>query len=257
MRGAGVTEPDRSGHGHDGTYSGGSPAAATLPNGDTAVDFNGSTQYLSVPTSAAFSIPTTGELTWEAWIEPDLLQFPHSNGGYVDWMGKCDSYSPTCEWEARMYDATNSQGRCDRLSAYVFNPTAGLGSAADWQPTCGLLQARAWYHIVGEYTVLSQPADCPVDPTHPGSINIWVNGVEWSQSNHSPTGCMSQYQVIPSTESSALNVGTMAFDSWFAGAVGKVAIYDSLLSPSRISAHYQSMTGHLPSGTCGDTCTIP
>jgi hypothetical protein len=24
-----------------------------------------------------------------------------------------------------------------------------------------------------------------------------VNGVAWSQSNHNPTGCMSQYNVIP------------------------------------------------------------
>ena len=115
---------------------------------------------MSVPSNAAFSIPTTHNLTWEAWIRPDVLQFPNDSSGYVDWMGKCQDYGPSCEWEARMYTTTSSADRCNRISAYVFNPSAGLGSAADWQPTCGLIQAGTWYHVVGEYTTLSQPSDC-------------------------------------------------------------------------------------------------
>ena len=66
----------------------------------------------------------------------------------------------------------------------MFNPSAGLGSAADWQPTCGLIQAGQWYHVVGEYTTLSQPSDCQNAAKYPGSINIWVNGVQW---NHRAT----------------------------------------------------------------------
>src|SRR5678809_986868 len=76
---------------------------------------------MSVPSNAAFSIPTTHSLTWEAWIRPDTLQFPKNSSGYVDWMGKCQDYSPTCEWEARLYNTTNSEDRCNRFSAYVFN----------------------------------------------------------------------------------------------------------------------------------------
>ena len=82
-------------------------------------------------------------------------------------MGKCQDYSPTCEWEARMYSTTNGENRCNRMSAYVFNPTAGLGSAADWQPVRGLIQAGRWYHIVGEYTTLTQPSDCQDAATYP------------------------------------------------------------------------------------------
>ena len=248
-------EPDLSGHGNDGIYHGGTPALATLPNGDPVVVFDGASEYLSIPSRASYSIPTTGSLTWEAWIRPDVLMFPHSTDGYVDWMGKCESYSPTCEWEARMYDAVNPQGRCDRLSAYAFNPTANLGSGADWQPTCGLFSAGDWLYVVGEYTTLSQPADCPVDARYPGSLNIWVNGVPWSQSSHSPTGCMSQYSVVPVANESPVNVGSMALDSWFAGAIGKVAIYDVLLSQAQIDRHYVAMTGAMPSGSCGNTCT--
>jgi hypothetical protein len=219
--------------------------------------FNGSSQYLTIPSKASLSIPTTHNLTWEGWIRPDVLQFPNDGGsGYVDWMGKCQDYSPTCEWEARMYTTTNAESRCNRISAYVFNPSANLGSAADWQPTCGLIQAGHWYHVVGEYTTLSQPSDCTNTAMYPGSINIWVNGVEWNHASHGQTGCMSQYSVVPTAGSSPLNIGTMAMDGWFPGAIGKVAIYDHLLTAAQITAHYQAMTTQSPTGSCANNCSF-
>lgn len=276
-----AAEPDLTGNGNAGHYVGGPLPMATLPNGDSAADFDGSTckaraggssgavmcTYLAVASKASLSIPTTGELTWEGWIRPDVLQFPHDDvagsggaggSGYVDWMGKCDSYAPTCEWEARMYDTTTKEtpNRPNRISAYVFNPSAGLGSAADWQPAGGVIQTAQWHHVVGEYTTKSQPADCPNVPASPGSIGIWVDGVPWSQSNHNPTGCMSQYNVVPTANGSAVNIGTMAFDSWFQGAIGKVAIYDTLLSQTQITSHYSKMTAKAPAGACADTCTL-
>jgi hypothetical protein len=260
MNEAPSTEPDLTGHGNSGTYMGGTPPFASLPNGDSAADFNGSSEYLTVPSNASFSIPTTGDLTFEGWIRPDVLQFPHDDGssGYVDWMGKCDSYSPTCEWEARMYDLTTKEtpNRPDRLSAYVFNPSAGLGSAADWQPAAGVITAMEWLHVVGEYTTKRQPTDCPSAPSYPGSIDIWVNGVLWNQTNHNPTGCMSQYNVVPTANGSAVNIGTMAMDSWFQGAIGKVAIYDHPLTQAQITSHYRAMTGATPAGSCAATCTL-
>jgi hypothetical protein len=250
------TEADLTGNGNAGTYKGGKPGTAMLPNGDTVADFNGSTQYLTVPSNPSLSIPTTGNLTWEGWIRPDVLQFPNNSNSYIDWMGKCASYGPTCEWEARMYNTTNPQGRCNRLSAYVFNPSAGLGSAADWQPVCGLIQAGSWYHVVGEYTTHTQPADCPNVPASPGSIDVWVNGVPWNQTSHNPTGCMSQYNVVPKANNSPVNIGTMALDAWFQGAIGKVAVYDYLLTQAQITEHYTQMTGKQPTGSCAATCTL-
>ncbi len=254
MSGSG-TESDKTGHDHNGTYQG-SPSSATLPNGDKAADFNGSSQYLTVPSSSALSISTTRALTWEAWIRPDTLQFANATSdGYVDWMGKCQQYSPTCEWESRIYSASTAEGRPDRLSAYVFNPSAGLGSAADWQPTSGLMQAGQWLHVVGEYQTASTPSGC--SSSYPGSINIWVNGVAWNPSSHFPTGCMSQYGISPKASTSPLTIGTMAMDTWFKGAVGKVAVYNYLLSQSQINNHFHVMTNAMPSGSCNDTCTIP
>jgi hypothetical protein len=251
------TEPDLSGSGNTGTYFNGVPAVVAMPNGDLAADFNGSNQYLSVPSNpdGSLSIPTTGYLTWEAWISPDVLQFPHQSlGGYVGYMGKCDSYAPTCEWESRMYSINTS--RPNRLSAYAFNPTAGLGSGAFWQPVDFLVQQNQWLHVVGEYTTQSQPDNCDNASTYPGSIDIWVNGVQWNHSYHGQTGCMSQYNVIPQANNSPLNIGTMAYDTWFKGAIAKVAIYNYLLTQDQIGSHYTAMTGQNPTGSCAAECTF-
>jgi hypothetical protein len=194
----GSAESDLTGNDNTGTYQGGSPTIGTMPNGESVAVFNGSTEYLGIPSNVSFSIPTTGNLTWEMWIQPTVLNFPNSiqPDGYVNLMGKCVSHPNTglCEWEARVYDTTTSQGRCNRLSAYVFNINGGEGSGADWQPLCGLMQAGNWLHVVGEYTTdpSKTTADCINGSTYPGAINIWVNGVPWNQSVHGQTGCMGQ-----------------------------------------------------------------
>lgn len=245
-----ATEPDLSGGGHVGTYKGGQPPRATLPNGGAAADFDGTGQYLLVGTSADFSISTTRKLTWEAWIRPDTFSFPRTiDGDYVHWLGKCASYSPTCEWQARIYVG----GRV--LTALAFNGTGGSGSGADWQPTPSLLQAGQWLHVVGEYQTATTPAGCSGAP--PGSVDIWVNGVPWNGSSHRPRGCMSEANVVPTASTSPLVIGSVAFDSFFAGAIGKVAIYGTLLTQERIAAHFMAMTRTAPLGTCGSTCTIP
>jgi hypothetical protein len=249
------TETDNSGHGLSGTYKGGAPSTAALPNGDAAARFNGASQYLTVASNPSLSIPTNKQLTWEGWIKPDSLQFANaSSDGYVDWMGKCDQYAPTCEWEARMYSSQTTQDRPDRLSAYVFNPSAGLGSAADWQPSAGAIASGDWIYVVAEYDLTATPAGC--SSAYPGSINIWVNGVKQDFAEHAPTGCMSQFSVSPKATDSPLNIGTMALDTWFKGAIGKVAVYDRLLSQTEIASHYKAMTGLTPTGSCGATCTL-
>lgn len=245
---------DLTGRGHVGTTVGGPGGSATLPDGEKARTFDGAGQYVYVASSADLSIPTTRSLTWEAWIRPSVLQFPHSTGGYVDVLGKCASYSPTCEWEARMYNAVNSQNRASRISAYAFNPTAGLGSAADWQPVPGLLSAGRWIHVVGEYQTSTTPSPCST--RYPGTIDIWVDGVKQNFAAHAPTGCMSQYSIIPRAGASRFTIGTMARDSWFQGAIGKVAIYAGLLSQRQISAHFTAMTGRTSSGSCASSCRL-
>jgi hypothetical protein len=144
-----------------------------------------------------------------------------------------------------MYNADSD--RCNRLSAYAFNPGAGLGSGAYFEEECGSIEARDWLHVVGQYTLLAEPEGCSDAMQYPGSIEIWVNGTNWDQSSHGQTGCMSQYQIAPEANDSPINVGTMAGDAWFQGAIGKLAIYDYLLDADQIAAHYRVMTGSEPS----------
>ncbi|HBY24409.1 MAG TPA: hypothetical protein DEG88_14420 [Propionibacteriaceae bacterium] len=246
---------DVSGRGHHATRMSEQTTNTFAPNGDKVMKFDGVDDYLSIPSSSDFSIATTGNLTWEGWIRPSTLQFPHaSSGDYVAWMGKCRDYAPSCEWEARMYSASNPQGRCSRLSAYAFNPNAGLGSGASWQPTCSLDLAGRWLHVVATYTTKSTPSSC--SSAYPGQINIWVNGIPWNADIHRPTGCMSQYSIVPVAGSSPLLIGTMSRSNWFAGAIGKVAIYNRLLTQTEIRSHYKAMTEQNPVGSCGNTCTL-
>jgi hypothetical protein len=275
MNPTGLTEPDLTGNGNTGTYKyqGGSglPAISTMPNGDPVAVFNGAGQYLNVPSNASqsMSVPTTGYLTLEAWLRPDAngLQFPNGTpDGYVSPMGKCDYSSPgICEWELRIYSTNNLENppRPNRLSGYVFNPTGGRGAGAYWQPANGVLHAGQWLHVVVEYTTnpLLTPTNCPNASSYPGAINIWVNGIKWNQIPASPTGCMSDpnpnytIYVNPKPNNSPVNIGTMEYDSWFLGAIGKVAIYNYQLSEDQIASHYTKMTGNQPTGTC--TMTSP
>lgn len=253
----GASEADLTGNGHAGSYVNGAPRVTSMPNGDPAADFDGVKQYLTIPSSASFSIPTTQRLTWEAWIRPDVLEFPNPVGGYADFLGKCEEYSPTCEWEGRMYTLTNSQDRGSRISGYVFNPSADKGSSADWQPDSGVIRAGDWHHVVVEYQTVSTPAGCADKGPEPGGIDIWVDGVKWSMKDHFPTGCMSQYHVVPAAKSSPINIGVMVpHEGWFAGAVGKFAIYDHLLTQSQINHHFTTMTGKTPSGSCANVCKL-
>lgn len=245
---------DVSAHGHTGRYVGGLPKQSSLPNGGPVSDFDGQSQYVSVPSSPEFSISTTGQLTWEAWIQPDVLQFPANMKGYVDFLGKCEHYSPSCEWEGRMYNLQSRANRPSRLSAYVFNSTAGLGSGADWQPSSGQITTSQWLYVVAEYQTVTTPSLCST--RFPGTIRIWVDAVPADAVLHKPTGCMSQYRVTPTAGDSDLTIATMARDSFFAGSIGRVAIYEHLLSMDDIAAHYRAMTGEPPSGTCGKTCSL-
>lgn len=274
VKSLGGTESDITGHGNTGTYQGSAPITATMPNGDPVDDFNISSntgQYMTVPSSPSFSIPTTKQLTWEAWIRPDVLQFAHpaTSSGYVDFLGKCQQYSPTCEWEGRMYSMTTAESpnRPNRISSYAFNLSAGLGSAGDWQPggsgyptSQDYILSGHWYHVVGEFRTDATPYSCSNSSTYPGVLDIWVDGVLWNESAHNPTGCMSQHNITPTASTSPLAIGTMAFKSsqpgWFQGAIGKVAIYNYLLSQAQISSHYQAMTGNQPGGSCASTCTL-
>jgi hypothetical protein len=222
-------EADLSGSGLDGSYSG-SPLAAVLPNGDPAADFDGAAQYFEAADADELSPATTGELTIEAWMRPDTLDFANDEGaGYVHWMGK--GITGAHEYVSRMYSDPNTADRGNRISGYLFNASGGLGAGSYFQDP---VVAGEWIHYVLVINYNAQSTDYP----H-GYTKIYRDGVLRDQDDLNISGTV----IVPERGNAPFRVGTRDFGSYFEGAVGKVAIFDSELSASDIADHYSAMTG--------------
>jgi Concanavalin A-like lectin/glucanases superfamily len=225
----GGTEPDLSGHDHDGVYLpvGERPASWRLPNGDTVADFDGDKEYLRVASARELSVPNTGRLTVQAWIEAAVLQFRHQDGsGYVYILGKGSDGKQ--EYALRMYSLVNSEKpeRPNRVSAYVFNLRGGKGSGAYFQDK---IRPRKWMMVT-----------FVVDDR---SSNGWPDGYVTLYKNDSRRGkvSLSQFSVRPGMSDAPLYIGTRQLESFFQGAIGKVAVFDHVLSGRDISSIYNAM----------------
>lgn len=222
-------ERDASGHGHTGTYSGGRKRAV-LPNGEPATDFDGATGYLEVRDHPALSPATTGEFTLEAWMRPDTLQFPHTeSSGYVHWMGKGEQNQH--EYVARMYSKTNTANRPNRISGYSFNLDGGLGAGSYFQDA---VTTSDWIHYALVINPSARSAAYPY-----GYTKIYRDGVLRDQDQLQIDGAV----ITPQHGTAPLRVGTRDFASWFAGSIGKVAVYDMELPVQQIAAHTSAMKG--------------
>lgn len=229
MKKAGQTsEYDESGRGANGTYhwKTSAPKAVYMPNHEVAADFNGADQYLEVRDLDSLSISTTGALTIEAWMRPDTLQFPDQEGsGYVYWLGK--GVTNEQEYVFRMYSKVNSENRPNRISGYAFNLTGGLGSGSYFQDSVTVGQ---WIFVTVVYNVRDITAATPT-----GSVKIYKNGVLRA------TTALAQFNVVPKNGTAPFRVATRDMNSFFKGAIGKVAAYDYALSGSKIAKHYSAM----------------
>jgi hypothetical protein len=226
------TEADLSGSGLTGTYSG-TRSATTLPNGGTAAAFDGATGYLEVADDAAISPATEGVLTLEAWMRPDTLNFEHDQGaGYVHWMGKGEAGQH--EYVSRMYSFDNTDGRDNRISGYLFNLSGGRGAGSYFQDE---LEVGEWIHYV---LVINSNEQSPAFPN--GYTKIYRDGDLRDQDDLSIDGNV----IVPERGTAPFRVGTRDFGSWFEGAVGRVAMYDTELSQAQIDEHYQAMVCAAP-----------
>ncbi len=214
-----ATEQDLGSGRHNGTYK---PASAPvtkarMQNGDTATVFDGQSQYLEIPSAPSFSVPADGALTVEAWIRPDVLEFPRQEGdGYVHWAGKGETGEQ--EYALRMYSATNTADRPSRISGYAFNLQGGLGSGSYFQDA---VTARRWIHVA---MVIDQV-----------NVSIFKNGVLRK------TTPLSQFGVVPMPGNAPVRVATRDLHSFFKGAIGKFAIYDRAVPAAELLSHYREM----------------
>ncbi len=199
--------------------------------------FNGSTQYAEIADAADLSVTRTRSLTIEAWVRPDTLEFPgaesSSDGPLVHYLGK--GVNGSQEYTLRVY--SHSSSRPNRLSAYHFNPTGGLGSGSYFQggltSTDGgkppLLKAGDWVHVAAVFDTATLVSGY-------GTVRLYRNGVLMDHDS------MRDYAIVPRDGSAPLRVGTRDLRSFFTGAIGRVAVYDHVVSQSRLAAHFTAMT---------------
>ncbi len=222
-------EPDLSGNRHTGTYlpADDRPATVSLPNGDPAAAFNGNGQYLQVPSAGSLSVSHTGCLTVQAWVRPATLQFPREEGsGYVYILGKGTAGKQ--EYALRMYSRTNTEvpERPNRVSAYVFNLAGGKGSGAYFQDR---VKPNAWMMVT--FVIDDNPSAA------------WPSGYVAIYKNDQLRGqvSISQFNVTPRSADAPLRIATRQLESFFKGAIGKVAIFDYVLSSEQVRAIYDAM----------------
>lgn len=181
------------------------------------LQFDGTSSYVEVRDDPAFSIDTNGALTIAAWMRPDTLTFPAIEGsGYVHWLGKGERGQH--EWTFRIYSQDNTEGRENRISFYVFNPSGGLGIGSYFQDP---LEAGQWIHVVGV-----------ADGT---KTHIYRDGrLRKSDVYHG--------KVSPRHGTAPVRIGTRDFASFFQGALGQVQVWSRALSASEVATLHSSNT---------------
>jgi len=211
---------DLAGRGHTlARYN--SPGATKLPNGDNATVFNGAGQYMQAADANDLSVTNTGKITIEAWMRPDVNNFSDTQSSsepFVYWMGK--GVAGQHEYTFRMYNKNSD--RPNRISAYSYNLSGGLGAGSYFQDT---VTPGQWIFVTAQINVSA------------GTVNIWKNGVRRDQD------LLSGYNIHPSNGTAPLRIGTRDLMSYFKGGMGKVAVYDTILTSAQINAHYHAMVG--------------
>ena len=212
----------------------------------TAYVFNGTNQYLEIADADDLGPATSGATTVEAWMRPDVLTFPvWEDTGYVHWMGKADFNDPLGppyargEYMCRMYNLTNTEAppRPNRISGYAFNLRIGTGVGSFFEDPVTVGQ---WIHFA--FVINTTPAggtDSNGNSYDKGWTKLYKNGVLRDQDALDNTSTSTV--ITPSNSTAPFRVGTSdAQNSYFQGAIAKIAVYNSELSAARILAHYNT-----------------
>jgi hypothetical protein len=211
---------------------------ASIPGGGVAV--NGTSgNYVEIADHAAFSVATTGQLTIALWVRPDTLQAtlvegedpPAADGQYLHFGGKAIDGSPNVyEWLFRIYNKFRADGvtlnnRPNRMSAYHFNPSGGLGSGSYFQDA---LTAGDWIFVAVAFNSVG-PA-------------IYRDG-SWRDGDF-----YSDYGITPTDTATPVRLGTAVKQSWFQGAFGPLVFFPRRLTDDEIFRLYQSSFNRQASG---------
>lgn len=210
--------------------------------GDIYLKFDGSDDYVEIPSIASYSVNTNGALSIAVWMRPDTLNFPGSEGtGYVHWMGKGEGSGAAGqqEWVFRLYNRDYTQEnppRPNRISFYVFNPEGGLGVGSYFEDP---VVQHEWVHVVaiadGRRTYIYKNGANRRCDTYSGASNGTC------PIHFQPPPNQNQQLVInPEAGSSPLRLGTRDLNSYFKGGLTRFRMWNRRLTAAEVTGLYVS-----------------
>ena len=199
--GSGLTASD-SVDGNHGTIYG-----ATWTTGQVggALSFNGVDDYVEIPDDNSLDI--IGDLTLEAWIEPDRVYYTAQGEIIGKWVAGDASY-----WFAIRDGQLQMRISATGSDYYNIEETSDANLIID-----------TWYHVVGVYDASEQ------------DIKLYINGVEES------TTVEGIIPPIIHSGSENVKIGGFYPGYYFDGIIDEVAIYNRVLSLAEIQQHYQDV----------------
>jgi RHS repeat-associated protein len=198
---------DLSGNANTGTYINGptlGAAGGLAGDSDTAVSFDGSNDYATIPSSTSLNLPSTA-ITLEAVVKPGTItsQVPIFLKSYSSFNSPYYQYG-------LFLDATGAV----RFSIAVNGSLTG----AEFYNTGWV--ANAWNHIVGTYDG--------------STARIYVNGTLVG-TQMVTVGTINSYATP--LDIGAYETKTKSAGNVFPGVIDEVAVYSTALSTARIQAH--------------------
>jgi hypothetical protein len=206
---SGTTAVDRSGNGHDGSFIGaptlGVPGAVA-EDPDTAVAFNGTSQYVDVAQTPALN--PAAPFTVEAWAKVT------GGAGSIRTIVGSRAFSPP-----RGYMLGVAAG-----GEWQFAVGGGTGGSGHLIVTGPIAHLNTWTHLVG--TVETVGTDM--------RVTLYLNGSFAVQQTFSMTS-------FAPNPTQPLRIGadtTTAAARFFPGVIDEVAVYGTALSPAQIANHF-------------------
>jgi hypothetical protein len=227
---------DSSANRHQGVYHG-APVfrerGALKDDPNTAIKLDGKGSYVEIADHKNFSQPTSGKgLTVEVWVRPDVLEFDgETTDPHVHWLGKGEAAHQ--EWGFRFYSKKSK--RPNRISAYIWSPTGGLGAGAYFEDE---LKPGEWIHVVACY----DPGDA-LTKGKPG-VHIYKNGVH--RGGPPSAGTLydnPRWHIKPAHGPAPVRLGTRDRKSFLTGGLDEVAIYPRVLTAREIAENYEAGQG--------------
>jgi hypothetical protein len=173
-------------------------------------------------------------------MRPDVLEFNCiKNKEYIHWLGKGESGN--FEWAFRFY--RRKSDRSNRLSAYHWNPSGGLGAGAYSQEE---LAADDWLHLVACFP----PGNASVNNA---GVSLYKNGV-LAEGPPAPGTLYShpdgRWRIFPTAGDSRLRLGTRDNKRrCLVGGLAEVAIYPRVLTEHEAQEHSRAGREFFPSSS--------